>query len=509
MIWMHSKIRLQKPNRPSLHTVTDNRACSRYYFLPDNTGEDQCVCQAFFLHTLGYKSDKIVKCIFKKNQDPGLISTPYDQRGKHAPHNKLPDDSVKLIHDHVNSYHPAVSHYRREHAPNRRYLPPELSLKEMYEDFNAKHPNICKKERYRKVLKSMNISFGKLGEEECEVCTAHKAHMENQQHVDEDMNNCSACTEMSHHLEKSRIVRHKYTYDKERSLDDDEVVVSVDMQKIIMLPRMPGIKSCVFTRRLVQFHETFAPLGGKKRRGEAAIGVLWNESMSGRNAEDLASTFTKFLRHPSVRDKKRVIMYLDNCSAQNKNWTVFTAMINEVNRPGGLEQIIFRYFEKGHTFMSADSFHHLIEKGMRDRKNIYDGEDFKAVVNEVGVAVEMQVEDFIMFENGVSQGKYTHKPLLADVQEVMFKEGSTNLFWKDTVDDDEYQEGAFLKKKLEAKISDQRQETFAVKNAPRGVSDRKKNDIVTKLCKFMPKNRHNFWINLSSSTNSSDLIDEY
>ena len=50
-------------------TLSNNQACTRYYFkfLPDNSGEDHSVCQTFFLHTLGYKNDKIVKCIFKKN----------------------------------------------------------------------------------------------------------------------------------------------------------------------------------------------------------------------------------------------------------------------------------------------------------------------------------------------------------------------------------------------------------------------------------------------------------
>jgi len=37
--------------------------------------------------------------------------------------------------------------------------------------------------------------------------------------------------------------------------------MSVDMQKVIMLPRLPGVKTCVFTWRLVAFHETFAPRG--------------------------------------------------------------------------------------------------------------------------------------------------------------------------------------------------------------------------------------------------------
>ncbi|XP_072022749.1 LOW QUALITY PROTEIN: uncharacterized protein [Amphiura filiformis] len=192
---------------------------------------------------------------------------------------------MQLIKDHISLYHPAVSQYRRAHAPNRRYLPSDKAIHRL--------PN--------------------------------------------------------------------------------KMVVPCNMQKVIMLPRrMPGIKSSVFTRRLVQFHKTFVQLREKRKGGQPAIGVIWNESQSGRNAEDVACTFMKF---PNVRDKKRVIMYMDNCSAQNKNWTIFTAMVDEVNRPGGQEEIISKYFEKGHTLISADSFHHLIEKGMRDRKPQQKGDD--------------------------------------------------------------------------------------------------------------------------------------
>ena len=70
-----------------------------------------------------------MKCIFKMNQDSELKSTPCDQREKHSPSNKLSDDSTQLIKNHILSYHLTVSHYRREYAPNRCYLPPELSIK--------------------------------------------------------------------------------------------------------------------------------------------------------------------------------------------------------------------------------------------------------------------------------------------------------------------------------------------------------------------------------------------
>ena len=39
------------------------------------------------------------------------------------------------------------------------------------------------------------------------------------------------------------------------------------MQKVLlMLRRLSGVKTCVFTRRLVAFHETFTPIGSALKR---------------------------------------------------------------------------------------------------------------------------------------------------------------------------------------------------------------------------------------------------
>lgn len=40
------------------------------------------------------------------------------------------------------------------------------------------------------------------------------------------------------------------------------------------------------------------------------------------------------------------------------------------------DEIILKYFEPGHTFMSADSFHHQVEKSMKARGKIYNFDDF-------------------------------------------------------------------------------------------------------------------------------------
>lgn len=71
------------------------------------------------------------------------------------------------------------------------------------------------------------------------------------------------------------------------------------------------------------------------------------------------------------RDVKNFILWLDNCSSQNKNWALFSFLIYIINYKGiSAETIKINYFELGHTFMSADAFHHQVEESFKRHKKI-------------------------------------------------------------------------------------------------------------------------------------------
>ena len=76
------------------------------------------------------------------------------------------------------------------------------------------------------------------------------------------------------------------------------------------------------------FNETFVPVGGHAD----PLGFLWHEGIRGRNDEDITSVFIKFLSSPQFRDHKSIIIWADNCTAQNKNWTLFGALLHYVNQ---------------------------------------------------------------------------------------------------------------------------------------------------------------------------------
>ena len=68
-----------------------------------------------------------------------------------------------------------------------------------------------------------------------------------------------------------------------RIVPSNELVVSIDMQKVIMLPRLPGLKQAIFCKCLVLFNETFKPIGKSEMK---PVDVLQHEAIKDRSAED-------------------------------------------------------------------------------------------------------------------------------------------------------------------------------------------------------------------------------
>lgn len=86
------------------------RSRSFLYHLPNQSGSAQQVCKVFFLTTLGYhpKNDRLIVTMMGKSITTKLIP-PKDQRGKKASASKL---NMNPILQHIESFHPQISHYR-------------------------------------------------------------------------------------------------------------------------------------------------------------------------------------------------------------------------------------------------------------------------------------------------------------------------------------------------------------------------------------------------------------
>ena len=395
---------------------TKQRKVTRQLFLPVS-GKEISVCQKMFLSTLGFATDKPSETLQKSKNEVGVVAK--DQRGLHPPKHKLTDIDLSHVIAHIKKYKPCISHYQREHSPHRLFLPSELDIVEMHQDF----VNECEETGRRSVpylsywrqVKIMKISFSDLGCEECEICDEYLIHIaeKTKENVDsadiirkksrkaisgeltsteksEEAENtppdatatskdvssqvkscsddCTICSKYKIHKELYALSLKKYDEDKERSLTDKSIIfLSADLQKIILLPRLPGYKVCLFTSRLITFNMTFAPLGKKGVHHEFnPVGILWHEEIAGRKDENISSAFYKIIQHHQFRDSSDWVLWTDNCGGQNKCWTLFTMFVSLVNRSDNdIQSITIKYLTVGHSFMSADSFHKNVELAMK------------------------------------------------------------------------------------------------------------------------------------------------
>lgn len=217
---------------------------SNSFLLKNKKGSLISVCRTFFLTTLGYtkNNNTIIKTSISYNKNSSNSLTVRDNRGTHS--NRRSVDRA-LLERHVNLFHPCVSHYRREHAPHRKYLPSDITIKQMHTDFMEKHKNIdCSYYTYRAFVRDhMKISFTKLGHEECEQCEIFEQHDNNHSKNNMDLDTCEFCKKWNVHISKAKIARIKYRADAESTeWTATNICVSADLQKVIMLPRIDTFK---------------------------------------------------------------------------------------------------------------------------------------------------------------------------------------------------------------------------------------------------------------------------
>jgi len=485
--WLGKFCRRRTLFRRTMKSPKKKRRPNIDYFLPK--GEETIkVCKSFFSATLGFNSTYYYN--IKRALDvtcPGGI-TPPSKKGKYTRPNLLRNK----IKEHVFSYHPQISHYRREHAPNRLYLSNELTVKIM-------HTNFCETQNegekvsyslYQKIVKELNISFAKLGNEDCENCTSYKLHSKNCT----ESNECDICGKNLEHIKRTVDARQAYEMDKA----SDKLAFTADLQKILLLPRLPTHKVAIFCPRLIVMNETFASVGGKKDN----INVVWNESTAGRSAKEVSCAFMKFLK--IIDSEEHLSLWLDNCSAQNKNWTIFSLMVHSVNTLK-FKTITLKFFEKGHSFMASDSVHASIEKKLKKTGNVYDFEHLLECIRTSGSknkAISMAVSDFCHVRNFQAIGKLNRKkhdrPILKDLVVARFVKGSNILHYKLTHMAESYEQIDFVKSNVDI------QSPFISKETPRGVNAQKKKNC--DLLHIIPVEHHQFWCDLPASEKSCDLL---
>ena len=369
-------------------------------------------------------------------------------------------------------------------------------------------------ETYRKAVSAAHISFAQPDSDICDECAYYEHAEKTEQNEAESVR----------HKAMAQKAREAYRVDSETAWPNDTVVYAADLQKVLLLPVLHDLKSCIFTSRLVVFNETFARMGKDICSDKKNFLLLWDESTACRKKEDIASAYHTIIDHH--RDADTFIFLLDNCSAQNKNWALYSMLLMLVNSTReSPSEITLKYLVPGHTHMLADSVHAQIEKRLRRTRDICDLNDLINVMDLSGKrnkVFPLQINHFRNWPNNiVARTKRNQLPLLTDVVQARFVRGDERLFYKTDLDGEEVaidvvkKAAAFKKKTSPRKLHPAKAANSTLifedkipptREIPRGIAVFKKKKVLANLAPLMPSSRRAFWQNLPESNSSEDLL---
>lgn len=377
-----------------------------------------------------------------------------------------------------------------------RYLPRELTVQLMLDDFQKNYPNEkCSRASYAAVMHSMNVSLKMPKSDTCELCDTMKNKEKNEQLTESDKE------VMENHKQMAQKERKELEKDAQHPHGVEKAVYSIDMQKVLLLPIMPKIKESHFTSRLVVFNETFAPVKSGSVP-ETAYCIVWHEAIYGRTADGVVSAIYSLISE--LQEVKEFVLWCDNCSAQNKNWILFSALVCIVNQSWGPNSITLKYLTKGHTHMTADAIHGCIEKKIRNQDAVEDLRDLVTLMQNCRKNTRVKVldtKDFFLWKNEKAPKKGPEKDsiLLNRIVQVTFQKGQKDLCYKYDFDDT-LQRFDFLKQK-----SKRMKGLPENVKGPRGISKAKKQGILRLSIHISDERKTQFWIDLPVNEESPDL----
>ena len=346
-------------------TKPDSKRKSTLHYYFTANGKRVKVCKAVFLTTLGIGEKTVYLTLDNRS---GTGQAQLDKRGHHPPGIKKPDEVRQSVISHIASFPAMESHYARSNT-SKRFLEKDLNIRKMHTLYCDKHPadsnDQVKNKYYRDIFNSaFNISFHKPKKDLCSFCFSfNNSSIEEKATMQDEYR--------SHHNRKQRVREIKLEHKTLAQADNSTVAVTFDLEQVLLSPKL-DVSSLFYRRKLSTYNLTTYSLATHE-----VTCYMWHEGDAGRGSCEIATCIADFLK--TLPDStKRVILYSDTCSGQNRN-QFFSTMCLDVLKDVQIECIDHIYMESGHSQMECDSAHSTIESAIK-HQDIYSPLDYYRIV---------------------------------------------------------------------------------------------------------------------------------
>lgn len=319
------------------------------YSLMNTDGIRVNVCEKFFCNTLDI-STRVVHYNIGKAQHGTRYKADYP-----APANKMSDNAIQSVKNHIESLNRIESHYCRS-STKREYFEAGLSISKLYNMYSESEFNNSKikESYYAKVFnENYNIGFHVPTKDSCDICSSFSKLSP------DDITDELRASHAKHLQRKDTARRHK---EQDKVATPGKIAVTFDLQQVLPAPRLFN-GSSYYRRKLNCYNLTVYELHSQR-----GFCYTWHEGEGARGSNEISSCLVKYLKTVDEEGYQHVVLYSDTCGGQNRNRIFSTAIIHFLCSASHVKLIEHKYFESGHSQMECDSMHSAIEHSFKDRE---------------------------------------------------------------------------------------------------------------------------------------------
>ena len=235
------------------------------------------------------------------------------------------DKKKAAIVEHISTFTCRASHYTRRGTPGRKYLPSDMSVKQMHAMFarqNDAQVQVTYSLYYSIFCYKFNLGFGHPVTDVCATCASYKLHCKDQLAAEEDRRREAASYIL--HRRRARVF-----YDMLNATDEASVTVCFDMMQNLSLPKTP-IGQAYYSRQLSMY--VFGVVvhhgrGGGQSKEDVHL-YVWQENENRKDSNMVASALNNCLRHCllMLNDAGSLRLFSDSCFGQNKNMNMLAML---------------------------------------------------------------------------------------------------------------------------------------------------------------------------------------
>lgn len=495
----------------------DARSHTRFYYFEINEKTER-VCKTFFHSTLDI-SQTFVTTALNKKEAGGIIAA--DERGKHKHHSKVPEFVRQGVRDHIMKFPIEESHYSRERS-SRKFLGSHLNISKMYrmykaecEENNLEDTHIAKDWLYADIFnKEFNLSFKPPDNDTCDQCDYFLTQLREIQTPTEKQ---IIQQEYDEHLQEASKRYNLKRDDKQKSIEEKavKIVACVDLQKCLPTPVLTNSQS-FYTLKLWTYNYTIFDVTNK-----AVTCVMWDESKSGRGANEMASGMYSWALSNIRPNHEHLIIWSDNCPSQNRNIVMVMAYFFILKKFPSLKIIEHKFLLRGHTHLEVDSCHSLIEREKKKTLGFqimtpWDWQQIARMcsINNPFQIINMETEDFKDFKQLYSNssspfisrkkdrsGNDVNISKMVSIQVRADSYGT--LFYKNSFEETEFSSVDLTRTGRRVMFPE---ELPNIRDEAKAISMKKYNHLQT-LLKWVPKQFHDFYKNIRHTSNEDDNQD--